>query len=208
MKSFRSLATSLISLSTSRMRVPISGSLTRPPIVTQIWPRAPNPGASWIFPDATPSTRAAGPRQPLRRSRWPRSSSVGKVPVQLPGPAVERARPQRAVVDVGTRRDLGEIAARETLVGAEEISIAQGGLNDGDAIAAQQIDHPLPRDAVEERAVRHRRIDHTILRHEHVCISELDDIAEQVDQQPVVEARRLRFHQRTPIVWIEAGRLG
>src|SRR3984957_18112664 len=208
MKSFRSLATSLISLSTSRMRVPISGSLTRPPIVTQIWPRAPNPGASWIFPDATPSTRAAGPRQPLRRSRWPRSSAVGKVPVQIPGPAVERARLQRAVVDPDNRRDLGEIAAGKDLVGAEKINVAQGGFDNGDAIAAQQIDHPLPRDAVEERAVRHRRIDHAILRHEHVCVSELGDIAEQVEQQAIVEARRLRFHQRTPIVWIEAGRLG
>jgi hypothetical protein len=67
--------------------------------------------------------------KPSSNKRRVAPSGVGKLPVQLSGPAVERARLQRAVVDPDDRRDLGEIAAGKDLVGAEEISVAQGGLD-------------------------------------------------------------------------------
>src|SRR4029077_12974349 len=51
--------------------------------------------------------------------------SVGKRPVEFARLLVERTWLQRAVVDPDHRRNLGEIAGREDLVGREKIGIAQ-----------------------------------------------------------------------------------
>src|SRR5882724_11340307 len=119
---------------------------------------------------------------PSRRMKPP-TSAVGEVPVQLAGAVVERPRLQRAVVDPDDRRDLGEIAAGEDLVRALKIWIFQRLLDDGNAIGAQQIDHPLPGDAVEESPVRRRRKDYAVLRHEDVRVAEFRDVAEHVEHQ-------------------------
>src|SRR5581483_11445527 len=81
---------------------------------------------------------------------------VCKVPIEFSRPRIEPAGREQTVVDPDDRRDLGEIAGRENLVGGLEILVTQGLLDYGDAVAAQQIDHALARDAVEEGAVRRR----------------------------------------------------
>jgi hypothetical protein len=91
-----------------------------------------------------------------------------KVPIEFSRFAVEQARLQFARVDANHGRDFGKIAGGEDLVGGEEIRVAQRLLDHDDAIGAKQADHALARDAVEEGAVRHRREDDAVFRHEHI----------------------------------------
>src|ERR1700722_18540229 len=103
------------------------------------WPISPIPSSSSMVPE-------------LRRELH----DVREIPIEFSRPRIERPRLKLPVVDADDGCDLGEIAAREDLVGVLEVLIAQGRLDHGDAIAAQQVDHPLPGDAVEEGAVRRR----------------------------------------------------
>ena len=79
---------------------------------------------------------------------------VCEIPIQLPGTRIVGAGRELPVVDTDHRRDLGEITGRKDLVRGEEIGIAQRGLYHRDAFAAQEVDHPLPGNAVQEGAVR------------------------------------------------------
>src|SRR5690242_6658134 len=96
---------------------------------------------------------------------------VREIPVELACAREEAAYLELPVVDPDHGRDLGEIPGREDLVGCLEILVAQRLLDHGDAVAAQEIDQPLPRDAVEEGAVRRRRVTHAVFRHEDIGVA-------------------------------------
>src|SRR5580693_2354309 len=116
--------------------------------------------------------------------------AVRELPIEFSRPCIGRSRLQLPVVDADDGSDLGEIAARENLVGILEVLVAQRRLDHGDTVAAQQLDHPLPGDPVKEGAVRRWGIDDAVLGHEYVRIAEFRDIAEHVEHQAIVEAAR------------------
>src|SRR5690348_7002918 len=84
------------------------------------------------------------------------NSSVRKFPIKRARLAVKRARLQRALADARARQDFDVVAGLENLVGALEVAIAQRSFDHVDTGAAQQLDDPLPRNAVEERAIGRR----------------------------------------------------
>src|SRR5258706_14786177 len=98
---------------------------------------------------------------PLPTLRFPPSgcarSAMRVGPIELARLAVERPRLQRALIDAGHRRELGIVAGREDLVGALEIRIAEGLLDDRHAGVAQERDHALAGDAVGEGPLGGRR---------------------------------------------------
>ena len=57
-----------------------------------------------------------------------------------------------------------------------------------DAGAAQELDHALAGDAIEESAVRHRRVNDAILGIEDVGDSELGNLAERIKEDGIIEA--------------------
>src|SRR3954471_2318237 len=106
------------------------------------------------------------------------TSAVRELPVELARLAAEWSGLQRAIVDTDDRHQLAVVAAREDLVGALEIGIAERALHHGHAGIAQQLDGAVTRNAGEERAVRRRRINHAILGEEDVRRRKLRDVSE------------------------------
>ena len=74
------------------------------------------------------------------------------IPVKLPRPADERTVFEDAVVEAEDRHDLGNIAGAEDFVSRPEILDRQRLLVHRNAVSAQQADHPLAGDAVQERS--------------------------------------------------------
>ena len=77
-----------------------------------------------------------------------------------------------------------------------------------DAGIAQQADHPLPGDAVQERAVRDRRPADAAGGEHDVLRGELGDVADDVAHHRVVEAALPGLGDRQPGQRVEAGGLG
>src|SRR6266508_6946371 len=145
------------------------------------------------------STTSAGDRSTRfslnRGSDRLRASGVRILPVELSRLAVARSGLQRALADAHRRHQLGIVAGREDFVRDLEILVAHRGLDHAGAGRAQERDHPLPRDAVEEGAVRGRREHHAVLGHEDVGSRELRDIAEEIAEDAIVEAALLRLDE-------------
>src|SRR5579871_2386042 len=87
-------------------------------------------------------------------------AGMGEIPIELAGPAEERAWLQVAVVDLHNRLNLAEIAGGEDLIRLLEVAIEERRLEHRHARLAQELDHALARDAIEEGAVGGRRQDH------------------------------------------------
>src|SRR5262245_18502087 len=137
---------------------------------------------AWSMP--APMTSVAARSRPCsrcRRCNSPRASpAVRKIPIKFARLAIERTGLQRAAVDAHDRHDLGIVAGGKNLVRAFEIGVAQARLHHGHAGVAQELDRALACDAVEERAVRLRRIDDAVAAQKDVGGGKLGDIAEHV----------------------------
>ena len=136
------------------------------------------------------------------------SPAGGEFPVQHAGAGVDRAGLQVAGFDLVERQHLAVIAGREQLVGLDQVLGRQGALVDLDAGFPQQLDHPLPGDAIEEGAVRHRRVGGAVLGDPQIGGRELGDVAHGVEHDRLVEAARLRVGAGASGLGIETHRLG
>ena len=113
-----------------------------------------------------------------------------------------------ALLDPGDRQHLAVVAGREHLVGVQDVRLGQRRLLDLGAGLAQQPDHALAGDAVEEGAVAGRRHGDAVLGDPQVGGRELGDVGRGVERDRVVEAAPCRLDQSALHVGVEAARLG
>ena len=130
------------------------------------------------------------------------------VEIELARAAIDRARLEVALLEARDRQHLGVVAGGEHLVAAFEILDRDVALLRLDAVVAQQLQHALARDAVEERAVRLRRHRDAVLHDEDVGAGEFRDEAVGAEHDGVVEAALLRLGLGAAGLRIEPDRLG
>src|SRR4029077_8123559 len=115
-------------------------------------------------------------------------AGMGEVPIELACPAEGRARLKIAAVDLHDWLHLAEITGGEDLVRLLEIAIDECRFEHRHTRLAQELDHALARDAVEEGAVGRGRHHHAVPGHEDVRGRRLGDIAEEVRNESIGEA--------------------
>src|SRR5262245_66641774 len=121
------------------------------------------------------------------------------VPIDLARLAIERPWLQRASVDTNDRHHLGIIARRKNFVGVLDVTIAQRGLDHGNASLSQELDHPLTGNSVEKCSVRRSGKHYPVLRDKNVGSGELRHIAEKVEHDTISITARIRPKQRARI---------
>src|SRR5690606_40824763 len=98
-------------------------------------------------------------------------------PMVIACQAIDRSEKQISILDTGQRQNLSVVAGLEDLVGFQEVLPGQGTFIDRNTGLAQQLDHPLARNPIEEAAIGHRRVGGTVLSKPDIGSGELGYIA-------------------------------
>ncbi len=112
------------------------------------------------------------------------------------------------VVKAGHRRDLGHVARQEDLIRVVEFIEPHDLFMHHDAIGPQVLDMPRPGDARQERTVRHRRENLTILDGKDIRRRGFGHIAQGISDQRIVEPLAARLGQHPRVIWVKARGLG